>query len=102
MNCLVRTAGASHLRARLLISTFARPADRWGSRVKAERAGPPAPSGPVQLLVHDRPLVDWDDRLWGRRSVSEGAVGTDVVVVASPSLDQGLRLVERVEDLGFE
>ncbi|MEO1473910.1 MAG: DEAD/DEAH box helicase family protein, partial [Pseudomonadota bacterium] len=35
-----------------------------------DECGLPPPSGPFELLVHDRPLVDGDDGLWRRRSVS--------------------------------
>ncbi len=64
--------------------------------------GLPPPSGPVEFLVHDRPLVDRDDRFWGRRAVSEGAMWADGVVVAAPLLDQDLCLAEREEDLAVE
>jgi hypothetical protein len=37
-----------------------------------------------------------------RRSVAQGAVRPDLVVVASPSLDQHFRLLQRVEGLGVE
>ncbi len=52
--------------------------------------------------MHDGFLVDWDDDLRSRRSVAQGAVRPDGVVVDAPPFDEDLRLAEREEDLGVQ
>ena len=54
--------------------------------------GEPPTGGPSILLVHDVSLVHRDDALGSGRFVSEGAVGTNSVVVSTPLLDQDLCL----------
>ena len=66
---------------------------------QAAQRGEPPPGGPPKLLVHDRPLVHWDDAFRSRRPVAEGAVRADGIVVAPPLLDEDLGLAERMEDL---
>ena len=64
--------------------------------------GEPPPSGPVRLLVHDRFVVHRDEAFWCGRSVSQGAVWPDGVVVDPPFLDDDLGLFQGVEDLAVE
>ena len=54
------------------------------------------------MLVHDWPLVHWDDRYRGRRFPTQGAVGPDGVVVAAPLLDDDPGLLEGIEDLAVK
>ena len=51
------------------------------------------------MLVHGRPLVYRDDAFGHWWTVSQSAVRSDGVVVATPSLDQDLGLAQAVEDL---
>ena len=64
--------------------------------------GEPPKGGPVRLLVHHGSLVHEDDALGRWRTVSEGTVRPDGVVVSPPLLDDDLSLAERVEDLAIE
>ena len=51
------------------------------------------------MLVHDRPLIDRDDRFWSRRAVAQSTVWSDGVVVSPPLFDDDLSLFEGIEDL---
>ena len=42
------------------------------------------------------------DRLWGRRSIAQGTVWSDRVVVMPPLLDEHLGLLQGIEDLSIE
>ena len=64
--------------------------------------GLPPSSGPVELLVHGRPLVHWDEAFRRWRPVSQRTVRPDGVVVSAPLLDQDPGLAEREEDLAVE
>ena len=58
--------------------------------------------GPTRLLVHHGFLVHEND-IFGRwRTVSEGTVRSDGIVVSPPLLDDELSLLERVENLAVE
>lgn len=59
--------------------------------------GEPPSGGPVKMLVHDRPLVHWDEAFWRGRAVSQGAMRPDGIVMDAPPLDQDLGFPERVE-----
>ena len=61
--------------------------------------GLPPSSGPVELLVHGRSLVHWDEAFRSRRPVSQRTVRADGVVVSAPLLDQDQGLAKREEDL---
>ena len=76
----------------------------------------PPSSGPSRMLVHCRFLsqAGWpaersgagrpawhDDRLRGRRPVSQAAVWTCDVVMAPPGFDENLGFLQGVEDLGI-
>lgn len=54
------------------------------------------------MLVHGGPRVHRDDgfRRWG--TVSQGAVGSDVVVVATPFFDQDLGFAQGREEFDVE
>jgi hypothetical protein len=54
------------------------------------------------LLVHDRPVVDWDNGFWGRRAVIQGAMWSLGVVVSPPRLDQDLCFAQAVEDFAVQ
>ena len=54
------------------------------------------------MLVHDRPLVHWDDGFGCRWEVAQGTVRPDGGVVAAPVFDEYLGFVQRVEDLALE
>ena len=54
------------------------------------------------MLVHHGSLVHENDALGRWRTVSEGTVRSDGVVVSPPLLDDDLSLPERVEDLAIE
>lgn len=54
----------------------------------------PSLIGPMQLLVHDGPLVQWDDRFRRGWSEPEGRMRADRVIVSPPSLDDDLSLLE--------
>ncbi len=58
--------------------------------------------GAVQRWGADQPRVHWDDGLWRRRTVAQGAVRPDGVGVALPFLDQDLCFALGVEDLAVE
>ena len=64
---------------------------KYTERLAEAGIGEPPPGGPRDLLVHDRPLVHRDDAFGCWRSVSEGTVRTNGVVVSAPLLDQDLR-----------
>ena len=59
-------------------------------------------SGPICLLVHDRPLVHLDDGFWGRRAVAQSTVWSFRVVVFPPFFDQDLGLAQAVKDLAVQ
>ena len=61
-------------------------------------AGPPYLRGPVQMLVHDRPLVHRDDGFRGWNAVVQSTMWSLRVVVLSPLLDDDLRLLQSAED----
>jgi hypothetical protein len=65
-------------------------------------SGEPPKGGPVRLLVHRGSLVHENDALGRWRTVSEGTVRSDGVVVSPPLLDDDLSLPERLEDLAIE
>ena len=54
------------------------------------------------MLVHGRPLVYRDDAFGRRRSVAQGAVRPDCIVVATPPFDQDLSLAQCGEHLAIE
>ena len=56
--------------------------------------GLPYLSGPVQILVHDRPLAHRDDGFRGWSAVAQSTMRSLSVVVFSPLLDDGLRLFQ--------
>ena len=51
------------------------------------------------MLVHDWPLVYWDDGVRGWRAVAQSTVWSDGVVMIPPLFDDDLRLLQGVEDL---
>ena len=50
------------------------------------------------MLVHDQPLIHWDDGFRGRRAVAQCTVRSLRVVVFPPFFDDDLRLLQGVED----
>ena len=54
------------------------------------------------MLVHGGSRVHRDDGFRGWGTVSQGAVGPDGVIVATPFLDQDLGLAQGVEELAVE
>ena len=51
------------------------------------------------MLVHDRPLIYWDDSLRGWRVAAQSIAFPDGVVVFPPLFDDDLSLFEGIEDL---
>ena len=68
--------------------------DKW----RAYAAGRPPLSGPVSMLVHDRPGCHRHDGFWGWRAVAQSTVRSLGVVVFPPVFDDDLRLFQGVED----
>ena len=58
----------------------------------------PPSSGPVCMLVHDRPGCHRNDGFRGWRAVAQSTVRPLGVVVFPPFFDNDLRLFEAVED----
>ena len=54
------------------------------------------------MLVHDRPLIERDDRFWSRRAAAQCAVWSDGVVVDAPLFDDDLCLLQGVKDLAIQ
>ena len=54
------------------------------------------------MLVHDRPLIDRDNRFWSRRAVAQCAVWSDGVVVDPPLFDDDLCFFQGVEDFAIK
>ena len=54
------------------------------------------------MLVHDRPLVYWDDGRRSWRAVAQSTVFSDGVVVPAPLFDDDLSLFEGIEDLPIQ
>jgi len=52
--------------------------------------------------VHDRPLIDRDDRFWSRRVAAQCAVWFDGVVVDAPLFDDDLCRLQGVKDLAIQ
>lgn len=54
------------------------------------------------MLVHDWPLLQWDDGFRRRGPVSKGTVWAFGIVVLTPLLDDNLCFLQRVEDFTVE
>ena len=54
-------------------------------------------SGPICLLVHDRPLVHLDDGFRGWWAIAQSTVGSFRVVVFSPFFNQDLGFAQAIE-----
>jgi hypothetical protein len=54
------------------------------------------------VSVHEGLLIHRNEGFGRQRSISEGAVWTDGLVVTAPLLDEDLCLAQRVEDLAVE
>ncbi len=72
------------------------------SRIMPCQLKEPPLSGPTDLLVYDGPLVHRDDAFRRRRTIAEGAMRADRVVVAPPLLDEDLGNAQGLEYLAVQ
>jgi len=59
-------------------------------------------TGPICLLVHDRPVIHRDDGFGRWRAIAQCTVGAFCVVVFPPLFDQNLSFSKAVEDFAVE
>ena len=57
---------------------------------------------PILMLMHDWPLVHWNDGIWRRWAIAQCTMGSFSVVVVPPSFDNNLGFPQRVEDFAVQ